>query len=44
MISHDDLLFFQALAASSSLAEAARKRNDTPPAVSLAAPAPRVCG
>lgn len=33
MINNDDLLFFQVLAASSSLAEAARKLNVTPPAV-----------
>ncbi|HET9629699.1 MAG TPA: LysR family transcriptional regulator [Novosphingobium sp.] len=33
MISNEDLLFFQVLAASSSLAEAARKLNVTPPAV-----------
>lgn len=33
MITNDDLMFFQVLAASASLAEAARKLNVTPPAV-----------
>ena len=33
MISHDDLVFFQVLAGSRSLAEVARKLNVTPPAV-----------